>query len=606
MTAFSHWSLRAKLWLSLGGLLLILLLCSAISALVLTHFSQELQRLLRENYDSEIYCDQMTDALDRLDASARQLAWNEAGDSIDINAQKRRFEQNLRKQLNNVSLPGELEESQRLANLWSAFRRSLDALRVEPDQERRQIYVKGLLPIYLGARAASQRIAALNMNNVVSADGRVRRRMIEVRDALIVLVLVGTALTVLVIAAAGATVLQSLRELTGSALRIGAGDLDLTVPVRARDEVGQLAEAFNGMAERLRAYRKDDRDRLLRAQGTTQLAIDSLPDAVLVTRPGGVIEIANLASQTYFGAAPGRNVTELGLAWLSALHQQTMAGINVEPRGYASAVQLFDSGQERFLLPRGMPMRDGTGVVGVVIILVDVTRLRQADEFKSSLVSTVSHELRTPLTSIRMSAHLLADQTLGPLTIPQEKLVAAACDESERLYRIIENLLDFSRAQAGTAKLRSQTTPIDMLVADALAPLQAGFDQKRIAFIRKTAGAPPAWADRTLAASVLSNLLSNALKFTPPDGRVLIAAEQVGDRIAVSVSDTGPGIPPEHAGKLFKRFFRVPGGDATPGSGLGLAIARQIVEAHDGALTYAPRPGGGSVFRFTLPAADTR
>ena len=280
-------------------------------------------------------------------------------------------------------------------------------------------------------------------------------------------------------------------------------------------------------------------------------------------------------------------------------------GQDVEPRGYGSAVQLFQGGEEKFLLPHGVPMMHENQVVGVAIILVDVTRLRQADEFKSGLVSTVSHELRTPLTSLRMSTNLLADPNLGKLNPNQQKLVEAARDESERLYRIIENLLNFSRAQAGAARIRQHATPVATLINDALDTLRGGFDQKHIRAMISCDGVPDAWADPALAASVIGNLLSNALKFTPSGGRVDITARQDSDNIVIAVDDSGPGVAPEHVPNLFQRFFRAPGPNAPPGTGLGLAIAREIAVAHGGTLSYAPHPGGGSSFRFTIPSAKS-
>jgi signal transduction histidine kinase len=244
-------------------------------------------------------------------------------------------------------------------------------------------------------------------------------------------------------------------------------------------------------------------------------------------------------------------------------------------------------------------------VVGVAIILVDVTRLRQADELKSGLVSTVSHELRTPLTSLRMSTNLLLDSNVGPLTPNQRKLAEAARDESERLYRIIENLLNFSRAQAGATRIRQRSTPVVMLINDALEPLRAGFEEKRIRLTVSCDQVPDASADPPLAASVIGNLLSNALKFTPAGGRVEINARQDADNILISVNDSGPGVAPEHVSSLFQRFFRARGNEGPPGTGLGLAIAREIAIAHGGSLSYAPHSGGGSSFRFTIPIADS-
>ena len=209
-------SLRSKLWLGLGGMFFILLVGSAISAIVLTHFSHELQRLLRENYDSEVYCDQMTDALDRLDASARQLAWNEAGPSVDVAGQQQRFEENLNKEMQNISLKGELEAVRTLTEQWKAYRRAYDELGVSPPGDRPRLYSKSVGIIYAQTRLTARQIAALNMNNVVSADGRVRGTTLQVRNVLLILVGAGAALAVLVLAAAGTTVLKPLQDLTRS------------------------------------------------------------------------------------------------------------------------------------------------------------------------------------------------------------------------------------------------------------------------------------------------------------------------------------------------------------------------------------------------------
>jgi len=600
------WSLRAKLWLSLGGLFFILLVGSAVSAVVLTHFSQELQRLLRENYDSEVFCDQMIDALDRLDAFARQQTWNEAPEPIDAAVYTRQFEDNLNSQLHNVSLPGELEKSRYLAVQWHSYQQDYRLLSSLDGPGRQRLYLSSLLPIYHGARSNARQIAVLNMNNLVSADGRIRTRMIEARNILLILVGAGAALAIVVLGAIGTTVLEPLRDLIRSARQIGAGDLNMTVSVRTQDEVGQLAEAFNTMAADLRAYRQIDHDRLSRAQGTTQMAIDSLPDAVIVLSLDGIIEISNRTAFTHFGADPGKRVEELGLEWLATIFERVVRGLGpADPRGYSTAIQLFDDGHERFLLPRGVPMINPAGcAVGVTIILADVTNLRRADEFKSGLVSTVSHELRTPLTSIRMSAMLLADEILGPLTPQQRKLVHAARDEAERLYRIIESLLEFSRAQASAAKPLLRPASVKTIVAGAMAPLATGFAEKGIDVTVDVHEAPEILADANCAISAISNLLSNALKFTPAGGRVSIAAQASGEHVSITVADTGPGVPPEYAERIFERFFRIPGREAVPGSGLGLAIARELIQANGGSLVCRSAPGGGTSFELKLPAAE--
>jgi NtrC-family two-component system sensor histidine kinase KinB len=598
-------SLRTKLWLALGGLFVILAAGIALSAVVLGRFGVTLQQLLRENYDSVVFCEQMKDAADRLDAAARGAVWDGAGERVDVSVEQARFAESLRLQQANVSLPGEAALTQHLADQWAQYLAKY-ALLAASDTDKRTLYEGALRPGYRGLRETARKIADLNTGNLVSADGRVRGTVKEVRRALLALLAIAAALAIAALIVAGATVLQPLRSLIRSAREIEAGNLDLTVRVKSRDEVGQLAEAFNSMAAKLKEFRKIDHDRLTRARNTTQLAIDSLPDAVLVIGPGGQVEIANRAAGTLFGIEPGGVVGRLGLAWLKELVERVAAtGGPVEPRGFSSAIQHFDDGHEQFLLPHAVPMRGADGAIaGVAVIVADVTRLRQADEFKSGLVSTVSHELRTPLTSIRMSAMLLADEKLGPLTPGQRKLVEAARSETERLYRIIEDLLNFSRAEAAGRRLQLRPMPARPIVTEALDPLRDAFREKRIRVEVDLANAPEVQADPSCAGSVMSNLLSNALKFAPSGTEVRIDVQCAGEWVSFAVADRGPGVAPELADRIFERYFRVPSPDGPPGSGLGLAIARQVVEAHGGSITYTPREGGGSVFRFTLPSAQ--
>ncbi len=275
-------------------------------------------------------------------------------------------------------------------------------------------------------RKAADVVASMNLSNMVSVDGLVKGTLRSVRETLIILAGAGTVLAISLVVVMGATVLKPLKTLTRSAGQIGSGNLDLRIDLRSHDEVGQLAEAFNTMAARLREFRRVDHQRLERTQQTTQLAIDSLPDAVCVIGPDGHVEICNETAHAHFGIAPGLEVRSLHLTWFSELYEKVLAsGQPLDPQGYESAIQLFDRGEERFLLPRGVPMFDSGGnLIGVTVILMDVTRLRRADEMKSGMISTVSHELRTPLTAIRMAVMMLAGEKFGKLSAQQRTLLA--------------------------------------------------------------------------------------------------------------------------------------------------------------------------------------
>ncbi len=469
-----------------------------------------------------------------------------------------------------------------------------------------QIYSSSLLPGFKEIHETAQWIADANISNMVSVDGRVKRTLVEVRNWLLVLSFAGTLAAALAVGAAGTSILRPVRNLMLGARQIERGDLELNLPVRSHDEIGALAEAFNSMAAKLREFRRLDHNRLLRTQQTTQLAIDSLPDAVFIIGPTGIVEISNRMAGANFGIKPGLEVQVLGgkLKWLLPLYESVKS--NHEPPrspGYASAIQLFENGNERFLLPHAVSMLGIEGaVIGVCVILIDVTALRSADEAKSNLVSTVSHELRTPLTSIRMAMNLLSDSRFGSLGAKQSALLEAARQDSERLYRIIENLLSISRIESGRAQFQFRQISPAEIVANAVDPMRAGFAEKRLKLqVDVAPGLPSVLADPVAIGSALTNLLSNALKFTPAGGEVTVHAGIENDMVSFAVADSGPGVSEQYAGRIFEKFFRVPLKDGPTGAGLGLAIARDIAEAHGGSIELSAGKKSGSEFRLSLP-----
>jgi PAS domain S-box-containing protein len=571
-----------------------------------TRYSHTLERVFNENYNSVVYCNAMKESLDQLNTRAQRMLWEgPAGQALDYQNAEATFEKNLYLQLGNCTLDGELPATQHLIELWKDYRAHYDQFNAA-DRGRTIPYEDELLPRYDELKQAAQKIADMNMSNMISVDGQVKRTLVTVRNSLLILVITGTALATMVVWTAGVSILRPLRDFTRSARQIGEGNLDLTLPIRSHDEIGELTEAFNSMTSRLREFKRIDHDRIMRSEQTTQLAIDSLPDAVFVITPDDKIAIANDAARTYFGIEPGREIAHLNLSWLGPLYDEVRTSHEaVEPEGYKSAIQLFIDGKERFLLPRAVPMLSPDGrQLGVTAILVDVTQLRQVDEAKSSLVSTVSHELRTPLTSQQLLLGLLVSN-LGP-TLPanQKRMLEVAKADSDRLYRTIEDLLSLSRMESGRAQFRFRAMAPREIITAALEPLRQLFVDKKINLtVRADPDLPAVMADPASIQSSLTNLLSNALKFTPTGGNVTVRAEDENESISFSVQDAGPGIPEEYRHRIFEKFFRVPVSSGPSGAGLGLSIAQNIVEAHHGKIGFICPPDGGTIFHFEIPIA---
>ena len=305
---------------------------------------------------------------------------------------------------------------------------------------------------------------------------------------------------------------------------------------------------------------------------------------------------------------PGKLVADIREHRLSEVYKEvTKEQRPSQPRGYESAIEVYDQhGQLKYFLPQAVPILDGADkpLLGITLILGDVTNLRKLDEMKSGLLSVVSHELKTPLTSIRMASHLLLEERIGTLNEKQTELLIAARDDAERLQTIIEDLLDMGRMQSGQVKMDFVPAAPNRLVSDAVSALQSGFHDRGIDLdIDVPVDSPEVMVDATRIGHVFTNLLTNAMKFTKPGGHVRIFTEIQESDTRFVVEDDGVGIPRDQQSHVFDRFFRVPQPNQPSGAGLGLAIAKEIVEAHGGTIAVHSEEGKGSRFSFTLHRA---
>jgi len=408
---------------------------------------------------------------------------------------------------------------------------------------------------------------------------------------------------------AGRWILRPISLLTRSAEDIRKGNLELVVPVESRDEIGRLSEAFNEMAAAVREFRRSDRAKLYRIQRATQAAFNSLPDAIAVVDLDGQVEVATGSAKEIFGLKPNAPLTMLQDGWIGELYREVLqSGRTADARGDNAVVQRFVRGEEHYFRPRGVPILDNEGhPAGVVLLMQDVTLVRQQDEMKRGAISTVSHQLKTPLTSIRMAIHLLLDERVGDLTPKQSELLVVARDDSERLQRIIEDLLDLSRMESGKVKMKIALGNPRSLAMEAVEAFRRDAqDRGLLLTVNVHEDMPYVRADQEQIKHVLSNLLSNALTYTSPGGSVTVSAVADDDVVRFSVSDTGKGIPGPYVCQVFEKFVRVPGEDGEKGAGLGLAIVKEIVEAHGGSVSVKSEEGKGSTFTFSLLRADVK
>ncbi|WPB76868.1 ATP-binding protein [Archangium violaceum] len=604
-------SLRDKLLLAQVPLALALLVVGVVAVGTLGRVGHAGRDILADNYRSVRSMQRINENLERVNSSALFAISDEGQWSLELaNTRLHPLEAELKAQEGNITEPGEAEATLRLSRAWARYRSAYEAFSAaDTPRARRSVYLDEMAPAFQDAKFSIQIVLEINQDAMVNKSDALQRQSRRVNTLMVTAVVVALVGGLLASSSLTQRALRPVSVLSQAVRRLGQGDLATRAVVQGKDEIAQLARDFNAMAEALQRYRQSSLGELLQAQASSQAAIDSLPDPVVVFGvEGGVLNVNRAAEEVLrlsvegSGGALGQVAPEVREV-LERVRAHVLGGKGPYlPRGYEDAVRVEAQEGDRWLLPRGSPVYgEAGGVVGASVLLQDVTRLRRFDELKNDLVATVAHEFRTPLTSLRMAIHLCAEGVPGPITEKQADLLYAAREDCERLQGIVDDLLDLSRLQSGRVELEVRPVSTEAVLEAALAPHQVAADERGVRLsLEQEPGLERVEADPERLQLVLSNLVANAVRHTSRGGEVVARARQEGERVRFEVADTGEGIAPEHQQRIFEKFYRVPGA-STGGAGLGLSIAQEIVQAHGGEMGLSSQPGVGSTFWFTLP-----
>jgi NtrC-family two-component system sensor histidine kinase KinB len=425
---------------------------------------------------------------------------------------------------------------------------------------------------------------------------------------------IGLALVLLFGAAVSSTIAwniaKPLRELTehlrGFSLHGQSGRLG-DQPLA---ELQEVASEFNKLAERLEQFEKLNVDRIVYEKGKTEAIIESIEDGILLIDPKGIITHINEMAAIILGV-DAREALGSPFADLDSNHPHYMrvraaleSIAHQGPESMRVEVDLHVRGRDHTYLLKPVPLRESQGQsFGTILILQDITYLRDKDRARTNLVATLSHELKTPLTSLALSAELLA-RSAANLDSKQRELVDAINEDLRRMRALASELLNLARGE--TAAITVQSIPLDVaqLIRAVVRTFALQAEQKHVALKEHIDGDKiTIRADPVKLSWVISNLIANALRYTPSGGSIQVGSMSTPEGLRLQVSDTGPGVPAELRAHLFERFAQWNINGAEPGSaGLGLAIAKEIVEAHGGRIFVDGAPEHGTCFTVELPA----
>jgi len=559
-------TIKSKIALGIGAIFVLLLTISVVAFVFINMLSSRTENLLTANYKTIQYCNQMMHAINTV-----------VLDSGAVVA----FEENLALQEKNITEDGEREATQKLRLYFELIKKSVADTTVV-DSINKQLYDIALLNQH-----------ALERKNQKALDTANSAKLwISLLTAILVLI----SFT-LVVNFPG-YIANPIRLLTEGIKEIAQKNYNKRIYIDNKDEFGEMATAFNQMAEKLYEYENSSINQLMFEKQRVETIINQMTDAVIGLDAKSKILFINNAAQQLLNLKAneikGKYAPDIAL-------KNDLFRVILLKKPKAEPLKIVFEGKENYYSIDSKSVYNEEKEIGEVYILKNITQFKELDISKTNMLATISHELKTPISSIKMSAKLINDERTGVLNSEQKELVANINDDAERLLKRTGELLNMTQIETGNIQLKLQKMNAEEIIENALKAVHTQAEQKQIHFVLNVPNSvPQILADADKTSWVLINILSNAIKYSHLSGTVSIDVVPDNNMIQIWIKDNGPGIDEKYAGKIFERYFIVPGSEQT-GTGLGLAISKEFIEAQGGAISFENRPEKGAFFSVSLP-----
>jgi two-component system, NtrC family, sensor histidine kinase KinB len=570
--------IKGKLFLGLGALFVFIVLIVILSSFYLNKLSSDTKNILVANYNSLSYSREMMLALD---------------DDITNLKSAKRFSDHLEHQQKNVTEIGEQQATEKLNNDYTLLKANPN------DAQQYKLIRKDIADIMQLNMEAIQRksiIAAKTADNAITW-----------------ITLVGTlcfiiAFTLLV--NFPGNIANPIKELTLSIQHIASENYSERVHFRRFDEFGEMASAFNTMAEKLEEYNNSNMAKLMTEKKRIETLINNIHEPVIgLDENKHIIFINNEALQITnlkAGNILGKPIQDIAVS-------NDLVRILIkdffEKQGKNEPLKIYADNKESYFQKEIIPIDiTPTGEkemqhIGDVIFLKNITPFKELDFAKTNFIATVSHELKTPISSIIMSTQLLANVQVGDLNSEQQNLLESIKDDAARLLKITGELLNMTQLESGKIQLQiAPSNPVEIL-EKAIQNNRTIAESKNIKLdISVPENLPLIKVDADKISWVVSNLISNAIRYSY-EYSIVYATISLNEQLStlnIIVRDTGQGIAPQHINRIFDRYYRIPG-SKKEGTGLGLAISKELLEAQEGTISVQSELGVGSTFNVAIP-----
>jgi len=574
--------IKTKLTLGVGLLFLLIILLSIVGAKYINELKADTENILVANYNSLEYSRNMLVALEEGSEKALQ-----------------KFEINLQNQEKNITEIGENETTSDIRNNF-------------------EIYKSNKFDGSFQANIRKDIFRLMDMNmQAIQRKSEVAK--VTADKAVFWIVLAGTMcflIAFVLLVNLPSNIANPIRELTDSIQQIADKNYSERVHFESHSEFGQLAKSFNTMAAKLEEYNNSNLAKLMIEKKRIETLISNMHDPVIGLDENLRVIFANEEAIKISGLAQndlvGKSAQELSIR--NDLIRTLIQDISFSEATVVEKqppIKIFSGNKESYfeketlhisITPTGETKEK---LVGHVIFLRNITSYKELDIAKTNFIATVSHEFKTPISSIKMSLQLLANEQIGKLNGEQKNLVDSIKDDTSRLLKITGELLNMTQVESGNIQL--SILPIDPkeILLYAINANKTQADQKQITFeIDCPDDISKIHADSEKTAWVLTNLISNAVRYSYENSMIYLTMRQKENQVQISVRDTGQGIAPQYKDKIFDRYFRVPG-TKKEGTGLGLAISKEFIEAQGGKISLESEFASGSTFTISLLKADS-
>ncbi len=600
--------LRTKIRLVLLTLFAVVTLLGMLGGYFVQRTSTQTILRIQENYQAINYTKEMSKAINdmvmniSLENSSPSYRRQELRKATDL------FERNLNMQLDKMTTPEEVEITKQLKEDYEIFKtylRQMAATKEVPvDLYMQRAYIQDMLQYVHNLNDKMIRLQMADASRIAD----------KVAIGMIILGMFFFIFALIALFYFPSYVADPIQSMTESIRQIARKNYRERIAIESGDEIGEMAKSFNLMAEKLEEYENINMSQVLSEKKRTETIVSRMNEAIIGLDDNKNILFANPPALELLGMPEssliGQNARQLGRQH-QLLQNLLKEVLNNEVKTNCTfpAISIDKDGKRQYFnkdvlrIESPTDDQDAPTSVGYVIILKNVTELKEQDLAKTNFMATLSHELKTPIAAIDMSVKLLEDERIGQLNGEQWDLTGTIRLNTSRILRMVNEILDISRIETGQLQLEPEQVMPDAIVVRSLDNVKTFIADKNVGVIQHIAPDLPALhVDLHKTTAILVNLLTNAVRYSPAHESIEIGVEQLNGSVRFSVTDHGPGISEEEQRKLFQPYRRA-AGDKTKGTGLGLAISKEFVEAQGGRIWVKSEAGKGSTFSFSLPMA---